>query len=135
MSFAEQAAAIPFRRDHRGVSVCLITRMHSLSWGIPKGMIEAGQTPEDTALQEAHEEAGLRGRLLGGPLGTYRHRKWRGTLLVAVYLMEVEFEAERWEEEDLRHRRWVSLEEAARLLAAHPVAPVLNVAARRIGDL
>lgn len=33
-------------------------------WHIPSGTVEAGENPEDTAVREAFEEAGLRVRLL-----------------------------------------------------------------------
>ena len=111
----QQAAVIPFRRDGDSVSLCLITAASSQSWGIPKGMIERGDSPEDTALQEAWEEAGLKGRILGDSLGSYEYQKGGVLLTVAVYLMEVEIEAERWEEEELRRRCWIPAHDAPRV--------------------
>jgi 8-oxo-dGTP pyrophosphatase MutT (NUDIX family) len=114
------------------VSLCLITAASSQSWGIPKGTIERGDSPEDTALQEAWEEAGLRGRIFGGSIGSYEYEKAGVLLTVAVYLMEVETEAERWKEQELRRRRWIPARHARRMLKTHPVWPLVAKACRRL---
>ena len=123
---------IPFRRNGDSVSLCLITGASSQSWGIPKGTIERGDSPQDTALQEAWEEAGLKGRILGDPLGSYEYEKAGVLLTVVVYLMEVEIEAEQWEERDLRRRRWILPRDAPRVLKTHPAWPLVEKACRRL---
>ena len=95
-------------------------------------MIERGDSPEDTALQEAWEEAGLKGRILGDSLGSYAYEKAGVLLTVVVYLMEVEIEAERWEEQELRRRRWIPARDAPRLLKSHPARPLVEEACRRL---
>ena len=47
-----QAAAIPFRRRDGVATFCLITTAGGDKWGVPKGVIEQGGTPIDTALKE-----------------------------------------------------------------------------------
>ena len=125
-AFPEQAAAIPVRRMSRGLQVCVIRRKDANNWGIPKGLVDPGATHEETALNEAWEEAGLEGRLLGAAIGTYRYRKWGTRLTVAVYVMELIQQAPTWEESAFRERRWVPFAEAGVLLAEHPVAPLLD---------
>ena len=125
-AFPEQAAAIPVRRVGRGLQVCVIRRKDSNSWGIPKGLVDPGATHEETALNEAWEEAGIEGRLLGGSIGTYRYRKWGTRLTVKVYVMELLKQLPRWEESAFRERLWVPFSEAGVLLADHPVAPLLD---------
>lgn len=124
-AFPEQAAAIPFRRVGRQLQVCIIRRKESTAWGIPKGLVDPGTTHEQTALNEAWEEAGIKGRLLGAAIGTYRYRKWGSRLTVAVYVMELLQQARTWEESSFRERLWVPFAEAGILLADHPVAPLL----------
>ena len=51
-------AALIGRTDRRG----------RLLWSLPKGHIEAGETPEDTAVREVAEETGIRGEVVA-PLG------------------------------------------------------------------
>lgn len=52
-------AALIARHDRRG----------RLVWSLPKGHVEAGETPVDTAVREVEEETGIRGTVLA-PLGT-----------------------------------------------------------------
>jgi len=128
----QQAAAIAVKRRARSLQVCLIRRKGSKSWGIPKGVVDRGDTREETALNEAWEEAGLKGRLIGDAIGTYEYQKWHKTLRVAVYIMEVLDQADTWEEADIRERRWTSFEKAASRLTRHPVRPLLERAKSRL---
>ena len=127
----QQAAAIAIRRKDDAIEICLIRRRNAGSWGIPKGTIDPGYTPEETALNEAWEEAGLEGRVLGNAIGTYEYEKWYTTLRVAVFVMEVIEEHAEWLESDIRERRWASLAEASLLLAEHPARPLLDKAGSR----
>jgi len=68
----QQAAAIAVRWKHDDLEVCLIRKMGSRNWGVPKGLVDRGDTHEETALKEAREEAGISGRLIGKSLGTYQ---------------------------------------------------------------
>jgi phosphohistidine phosphatase len=131
---AEQAAAIAIRRKGNTLQVCLIRRRGTSNWGIPKGTIEVGDTAEETALNEAWEEAGLRGTLLGRSIGTYEYRKWNADLTVAVFLMQVLEQDSDWQEAHFRERCWTSLDEAAMMLADHPVRPLLDRAITRLGQ-
>jgi 8-oxo-dGTP pyrophosphatase MutT (NUDIX family) len=58
-SDAEARAALIGRLDRRG----------RLSWSLPKGHVEAGETNEDAAVREVAEETGITGRVVA-PLGT-----------------------------------------------------------------
>ena len=66
-----QAAALALR-DGR---ICMVTSRSGRRWVLPKGQIEAHQTPRDAALAEAWEEAGLLGRVEQEPLGRYDYEK------------------------------------------------------------
>ena len=120
---ARQVAVIAVRPGDE-TEVCLIRRRDSGKWGIPKGFIDRGDSPEQAALTEALEEAGLLGRIMGHAVGVYRYEKWDAQLTVAVYLMEVLEQRREWREMRIRERRWCSLEEAGLLLAKHPVWPL-----------
>ena len=106
--------------------MCLIRRKDSSKWAIPKGFIDRGDTPEQAALNEAHEEAGLSGRLLGESIGTYEYEKGGTRLRVAVFLMEVLEEQPTWLEMSFRERRWLSVDEASTLLEDHCVWSLLD---------
>jgi phosphohistidine phosphatase len=122
----QQAAAIAVRWKHDDLEVCLIRKMGSRHWGVPKGLVDPGDTHEETALKEAWEEAGISGRLIGTSLGTYQYDKWDATFEVTLYLMHVLEQHARWQEAGFRERRWTSFSEAASLLSEHPVHPFLD---------
>nr|WP_223207854.1 NUDIX hydrolase [Actinopolyspora erythraea] len=54
-----ESAAVIGRSDRRG----------RLLWSLPKGHIESGETPEETAAREVSEETGIIGRVIR-PIGT-----------------------------------------------------------------
>jgi 8-oxo-dGTP pyrophosphatase MutT (NUDIX family) len=118
---ARQVAVVAVRRGQDGVEVCLIRRKESRKWAIPKGFIDRGDTPEQAALTEALEEAGIKGELLDGAVGTYEYEKWSAPLTVAVYVMVVLEEQAEWMEMTFRERSWRLVEEAGALLASHSV--------------
>ena len=128
----QQAAVIAVRNIGEDLEVCLIRRRDARGWGIPKGFIEQGDTPEETALNEAWEEAGIHGHLVGEAIGTYEYAKSGTKLAVAVYVMRVVEELTTWPEMRLRERRWVPMGEAASALARHPVWPLLDHVSARL---
>jgi 8-oxo-dGTP pyrophosphatase MutT (NUDIX family) len=111
----------------------LITSTNRGHWGFPKGIIEGNDTAHDTALAEAHEEAGLQGRIVGEPIGEYRYQKWGTDLDVTVYLMEVEAADDDWLESGVRQREWVAAIEAQERIAWNEkVATLFSIALSRI---
>jgi phosphohistidine phosphatase len=127
-----QACALPYRWRRGALEFCLVTTSRKRRWGFPKGIIDPGETPRTTALKEAWEEAGLRGRLEGSVLGRYSYRKWGARLEVAVYLMRVLDEADQWEEARLRKRRWFPAERAGGKIARKGQADLFHVAIERL---
>jgi 8-oxo-dGTP pyrophosphatase MutT (NUDIX family) len=108
-----QSAVIPYRHGIDGLEVLLITSRKRKRWVLPKGVVEPGMTPADSAAKEAFEEAGIEGTVDGRPLGSYRYRKWGGTCTVEVFAMRVAEETAGWPEADIRTREWVPLADAA----------------------
>jgi len=121
-----QAAALPIRERDGRLELCLIRKKGSNDWGIPKGVVDPGDTLEDTALKEAWEEAGLLGTLAGPPIGTYDYSKWTVTMTVAVFVMRVTDEHPEWPEMGYRDREWLSVSDAAVRLEKHPVRTLLE---------
>lgn len=117
---------IPWRIDADGqLWVMLIRRRRKRRWGIPKGMIDPGQTAEQTATQEALEEAGIAGDLSPRPVGTFEYTKLVGRCLVQVYLLHVTREEARYDEEAFRERRWFRHADALSRKTRRGIHPLL----------
>jgi 8-oxo-dGTP pyrophosphatase MutT (NUDIX family) len=93
-------------------------------WALPKGLVDAGETPEQTALREVEEETGVHGRS-GGKLGDVRYvYTWDGERVfkvVSFFLVRYAggrigaiAEAMRVE---VAEARWLPLDDADALLA------------------
>jgi 8-oxo-dGTP pyrophosphatase MutT (NUDIX family) len=93
-------------------------------WALPKGQIDPGETGEATALREAEEETGVRGRSLG-KLGDVRYWfRWEGErVFKVVSFFLVRYSSGRLGDIPASHRhevaevRWLPLADAPRLLA------------------
>lgn len=52
------------RRVDAGIEVLLIQHSAHGGWGFPKGWIEPGEAPPETALREVEEESGVKARIV-----------------------------------------------------------------------
>jgi 8-oxo-dGTP pyrophosphatase MutT (NUDIX family) len=104
------------RRGDAGVEVLLVTTSAG-RWTIPKGVVDLGSTARDSAVREAFEEAGVRGTAGTEPIGSYRYHKWGGECVVEVFLLDVDDIVDHWPEHARRDRSWMSVEEAADVVA------------------
>jgi 8-oxo-dGTP pyrophosphatase MutT (NUDIX family) len=93
-------------------------------WALPKGLVDAGERADATALREVFEETGIRGRL-DRKLGDVRYVYTRGGRrifkVVSFYLVRGGRgrigELPAGMELEVAEARWLPLEEAPRLLA------------------
>lgn len=131
----QQAAAIPYPRRQGPLEFCLITSAQKSHWAFPKGTIDPGETWEQTALKEAHEEAGLRGTIEANPLGSYAYAKWDRQFQVTVCLMRVTEALDAWPESAARGRRWANAEEALALIDRAELRHFLTLAAERLREV
>lgn len=126
---------MPFRFLDDEPVFCLITTSDGRNWGVPKGMIDPGNTVIETALQEAHEEAGLHGTIVVPAVTSYSYKKWGTRLVVEVYLMEVTEMDDEWDEMHIRERRWCDGDTALELVADRPMADALAMAIEQVRGL
>lgn len=54
----KSAGAIVFRRDIKGIQYLLLFG-DKIGWGFPKGHIDSGEEPRETAIREIEEETGI----------------------------------------------------------------------------
>lgn len=78
-------------------------RKDPTQWIFPKGHIEAGETPDRTALRELSEEAGVQGEVLA-PVGTLTFPSGDEEVEVQYYLIQAREETASREG---RQRRWL----------------------------
>ena len=131
--FAQQAAVLAVRKGG-AESRCASSAEGTEERGaFRRGSSSPGDSREETALNEAWEEAGIRGQLVGQAIGTYEYAKFGTSLTVTVYVMRVVEELAEWPERRWRQRRWAPMSEAASLLARHPVKPLLDHVSGRLG--
>jgi 8-oxo-dGTP pyrophosphatase MutT (NUDIX family) len=94
-------------------------------WALPKGNIDPGERPEETAVREVREETGVEGRLvekLADVKYTYTRRGGvRVFKIVSFYLLRAGRgrigEIEERMRVEVAEARWLPLDEAPRLLA------------------
>ena len=94
------------------------------TWALPKGLVDRGERPEGTALREAFEETGLRGRLVR-KLGDVRYvYTWKGErvfTVVSFYLARAYAgrigDLPAGMEIEVAEARWLPLDDGRRLLA------------------
>ena len=86
---------------------------------LPKGHPDPGESAEDAALREVHEEAGVEGRLVG-KLGDVRYWYMRGgrriAKVVTFFLLEYVAGDVADHDDEVQHARWLALDAAAREL-------------------
>ena len=121
-------ASFPFASKTIRFEFCLITSLKRRRWIFPKGIIDPGDTYRESAIQEALEEAGLRGQIVGEPLGHFFDAKWGARLIVKVVVMEVEQAEATWPEVEVRQRQWVDYESAQQLITRRELKEFLHQA-------
>jgi 8-oxo-dGTP pyrophosphatase MutT (NUDIX family) len=127
-----QFAALPWRISEGGTSqVMLLTSRRTRRWVIPKGWPMKERKPAEVASQEAHEEAGLIGQIVGKrPLGSFHYGKLIGKEVVLcqvrAFLFQVERQLDDWPEKSERETRWFEASEAARLVDEGGLAEIIG---------
>ncbi|NHQ60540.1 NUDIX hydrolase [Chlorobium sp. BLA1] len=107
-----QSAVIPVL-DGR---VVLITAKKSDRWIIPKGHVQKGLSPADSAAKEAFEEAGLIGVVHQQQAGQFGYRKFGKHFSVEVYPLYINTMLEEWDEMHDRQRKLVTPAEAIEMV-------------------
>jgi phosphohistidine phosphatase len=123
--YYNQSGVIPFRIVNGKVEILLITSRRKKHWVIPKGIIEMKLDPKESAIKEAHEEAGIKGTLIPSSSGKYSYTKWGGICNVEVYLMEVTEILDNWPESH-RERKWFSITKAGKVLKNSELGQMLQ---------
>ncbi len=122
------AGGVAFRRIREGAEVgfeiALILVGPQARWQLPKGLVNAGETPETAALREVAEEAGVETTLVE-PIdlieywyyGSRGAQKVRFHKRVHFFLLEYVAGDVANHDDEVEEARWVTLEAAKTMLA------------------
>lgn len=136
------SGGVIFRQAASGIEVALISVGKPARWQLPKGLVDAGETPEVTAVREVREETGVTASLLGkietieywyvGNKGTQRVRFHK---FVHFFLLSYESGDIGQHDWEVNEARWVDLLAARELLAFKSERSVLEKASQMIASL
>lgn len=126
-----QFGALCYRVKNGKVQILLITSRGSGRWILPKGWPIDGQTPAQSAAQEAWEEAGVVGKKIDLCLGLFSYRKLLDgddhlPCVVMVYPLKVKSLAKTYPEAGQRKRRWVSRKQAAQMVSEPELSRIIR---------
>jgi len=132
-----ESGALAYRLDRRGEPrVLVLTTLKGKQWGIPKGRGARCLSCGDKAAKEAFEEAGILGEVAATSAGMYRTTKrlaaGESVIEVWVYLLKVTGTRPDFPEKGRRELKWVSCDEAAKLLREPFLAKLCRDLAQRI---
>lgn len=136
------AGGVAFRRTGDGIEVALVLTPPKRRWQLPKGLVDAGETPEQAALREVREEAGLATDLLA-PLETVEYwyvggragQRVRFHKRVHFYLLAYRSGDVADHDREVLEARWVPIAEAPGLLAFENERAIVRQAEAQIAEL
>ena len=117
------AGGVAFRRSDSKPEIAIVSVKPKLRWQLPKGIVDAGESPQVAAVREVREEAGVETeliRLIETIEYWYRSVKYgkpvRYHKFVHFYLMEYKSGDVSQHDHEVEEARWVSFEEALEML-------------------
>lgn len=133
------AGGVIVREQDGTFEVALIGLRGGSVWCLPKGLVEAGEDPEVTALREVREETGLVGRPLG-KLGEIEYwfydKEEQVRIRKTVHFYLFECIGGRVEDHDfeVEEVRWYPVQEALRLMAYRNEREVVERAIKHLQE-
>lgn len=135
------AGGAAFRLNDSGYEIALISVNPSRRWQLPKGLIDAGETPEIAALREVREEAGVETELLSKIetieywyVGDHRGERVRFHKFVHFFLLKYLSGAVEDHDFEVAEARWVQAEKAVNMLAFKSEKEIVEKAIKLIND-
>ena len=121
----QQAGAIIVRQGKNEPRVLVVTaRSNPGTWIFPKGHVESGETRREAAVREAHEEAGVEGKVAaaaGSMAFDYGSNRYRVHYFIVVT-------DDSGKEREGRRMRWCRFKQALRKLSYKEAGDVLRKA-------
>lgn len=133
------SGGIVWRRNSVGESEILLIQDAKNRWTIPKGHVEEGETPKDTAEREIREETGLQKMTVQNWLGKvhFRYRRNRTLVLMTmhIFLVEGAGDTDRLHPEDwLNDIKWIPASEAIGMIAYEDIGKLMLVGMKKVRE-
>jgi 8-oxo-dGTP pyrophosphatase MutT (NUDIX family) len=118
------AGGVAFRQNVSDFEVVIVSAKPSLRWQLPKGIVDEDETPEQAALREVLEEAGIETELLEKIemveywyFGHKNGERVRFHKFVHFFLMKYLSGDSGDHDHEVAEARWVKIDEAIKMLA------------------
>lgn len=130
------AGGVIFRRHEKDFEILLIRDIKK-RWTIPKGHVDPGEEPRQTAKREIQEETGLKNVKVYSWLGkvNFQYRRQHTLVLMTMHLYLVEvtvdsnnFKPEKW----LSDIKWFKPQEAVDLIEYEDISKLMLVGIKKI---
>lgn len=117
-SAVRAAGGLVWRAGAREPELLLIRRFRhgQDEWSLPKGKLDPGESYADAAIREVAEETGVHARL-GRFAGVMQYTVSGGNKVVCLWEMTVEGMGKPLDNDEVSEIRWVSRDEALRMLS------------------
>jgi len=136
------AGGVAFRWKDSHSEIAIVSVKPKLRWQLPKGIVDADESPQQAAVREVREEAGVETdliKLIETIEYWYRSVKYgkpvRFHKFVHFYLMEYKSGDVANHDHEVEEARWVSFEEALKLLDFKSERDVVEKAREMIAGL
>lgn len=110
------AGGVVYRKKKDAIEVLICKHSGYHKWVLPKGLIEKGEKPEETAIREVEEETGIRGRVvqeIGEPESyVYTFNGLKVFKKVHYYLMEYDRGSTKSHDFEMEEVEWMDIDEA-----------------------
>lgn len=120
---AESSGGVVFKKENEQALVILVgvERKGKLVWALPKGLVEKGENPEETAKREVKEETGVEGQLIDkiGDVTYWYVDKEEGVRyhkIVHFYLLKFSEGSPENHDWEIKEARWFPINDAIGVL-------------------
>jgi 8-oxo-dGTP pyrophosphatase MutT (NUDIX family) len=133
------SGGVIFRHSTNGVEVALVLVKGRKTWCLPKGTVDRGESPEDTAIREVMEETGLSGEICEkiGQISYWyyvRRESKRIHKTVHFYLMKFKRGDTKDHDHEVIDARWFMIDDAIDKLSYKSEREILKKAKRMIEE-
>ena len=136
------SGGVAFRKGAAGIEIALISVGPDKRWQLPKGLVDAGETPEVTAMREVREEAGIETEILQRIdtieywyVGNKGKQRVRFHKFVHFFLLRYLAGQVQDHDREVNEARWVPIHEAKTILTFKSERQALEKAAELIKGL